>query len=440
MIPRPQHMPILRCPAFRRTTVRGRELFAAVLAAGLAASGAQAGSADGVLETYADIAHATYEDSLIRANALADAVDTLAADPNDANLGLAREAWINARVPYQQSEAYRFGNPMVDDWEGLVNAWPLDEGLIDYVHMSYGDSSDVNMFYAANVIANTSLKIGGAEVDASVIDADLLASLHEIDGVEANVSRGYHAIEFLLWGQDLNGTGAGAGSRPASDFDTANCTNGNCARRAAYLSAAADLLISDLEDAVAMWADDGDARAHVTGNGDKSGLAVMLTGLGSLSYGELAGERMQLGLLVHDPEEEHDCFSDNTHWSHFYDILGMQNVYLGNYTRIDGSLVSGPSLSGLMQDIAPDVDAAMRRALQNSLARATAMVTVAEAGKSYDQMLAEGDSHGNRIIQDVIDALKIQTQRIEMVVAALGINSLELEGSDSLDDPDAVFE
>ncbi len=54
-----------------------------------------------------------------------------------------------------------------------------------------------------------------------------------------------------------------------------------------------------------------------------------MTGLGSLSYGELAGERIKLGLMIHDPEEEHDCFSDNTHASHFFDALGIRNVYLG---------------------------------------------------------------------------------------------------------------
>ena len=60
-----------------------------------------------------------------------------------------------------------------------------------------------------------------------------------------------------------------------------------------------------------------------------------MTGLGSLSYGELAGERMKLGLMIHDPEEEHDCFSDNTHASHFFDALGIRNVYLGTYRRVD---------------------------------------------------------------------------------------------------------
>ncbi|MBC6438876.1 MAG: peptidase [Rhodospirillales bacterium] len=419
--------------------MRLRVLAAAAVAAGFHTTTAQAGDVGDVLATYTDIAHAAYEDSLIRARELDVAIDTLIAAPTDANMARAREAWVHARVPYQQTEAYRFGNAMVDDWEGLVNAWPLDEGLIDYVDGGYGDSSDANMFHAANVIANPTLQIGGVEVDASTIDADLLDSLHEIDGVEANVSRGYHAIEFLLWGQDLNGTDAGAGNRAATDYDTRNCTNGNCDRRAAYLKAASDLLVSDLEDAVAMWANDGDARANVMDAGDEGGLAIILTGMGSLSYGELAGERMQLGLLLHDPEEEHDCFSDNTHWSHYYDIVSIQNVYLGTYTRIDGSVVSGTGVSDLVAEADAEVDAAMRGALNRSLARAMSMVTVAEAGKSYDQMLAEGDEHGNRVIRDVIDALKEQTTQIEVVVATLGLGSLDVEGSDSLDDPNAVF-
>jgi len=405
----------------------------------LAASPALA-DASAVLETYADIAQATYEDSLEAARNLDEAARALVAEPTEAHLAAARQAWREARVPYQQSEAYRFGNPAVDDWEGLVNAWPLDEGLIDYVDNGYGASSDENAFYAANVIAHSELRIGGTAIDASTIDAALLESLHEVDGVESNVSRGYHAIEFLLWGQDLNGTGAGAGTRPATDFDTADCTGGNCDRRGAYLTAATALLVADLEDAVAMWSEDGAARADVMDGTPEEGLAMMLTGLGSLSYGELAGERMQLGLMLHDPEEEHDCFSDNTVWSHYYDLVGMQNVWRGRYVRIDGSLVEGESLAGLVEAADPAVAAALDAALNDTEDAMLVMVRTAEAGKRYDQMLAEGDEAGNRILQDVIDALRAQTTVIEQVVATLGLGALEIEGSDSLDDPDAVFQ
>ena len=232
-----------------------------------------------VLDTYADIAHAMYEDALITAETLQSAVAQLVASPSRATLLRARAAWIAARQPYQQTEGYRFGNAAVDDWEGKVNAWPLDEGLIDYVDTSYGKDSKDNPFYTANVIANPSLRLGGKTIDASKITPELISgTLHEVDGVEANVASGYHAIEFLLWGQDLNGTGPGAGNRPHTDFDTKNCTHGNCDRRAQYLTAATELLISDLKDMVGQWAPGGAARAAVTADKAK-GIGTIIKGL-----------------------------------------------------------------------------------------------------------------------------------------------------------------
>jgi putative iron-regulated protein len=258
----------------------------------------------------------------------------LLAAPSAASQQAAKDAWKAARVPYQQTEAFRFGNPIVDDWEGRVNSWPLDEGLIDYVAPSYGTGSPENRYYVANVIANPKLTVGGKTLDASRIDAHLLRSLQEIDDVEVNVATGYHAIEFLLWGQDLHGIGPGAGERPWTDYAQGDqCTHGHCDRRAAYLRAATDLLVSDLEGMVGNWTADGAARAAVMADAPKHGLTSIVLGLGSLSYGELAGERMKLGLMLHDPEEEHDCFSDNTHNSHFYDAKGIRNVYLGHYVR-----------------------------------------------------------------------------------------------------------
>ena len=303
-----------------------------------------------MIATYADIALAKYEDSLTTAKMLDQAVDALIAKPSAETLNAARAAWKAARPPYQQTEVYRFGNAIVDDWEGRVNAWPLDEGLIDYVDASYGTESDENTLYTANVIANPSIEINGEKVDASKITPELLSgTLQEAGDIEANVATGYHAIEFLLWGQDLNGTGPGAGKRPHTDFDTANCTGGNCDRRAQYLAAASDLLVADLEEMVANWKADGAARKGLIDGDPKAGLSTILTGMGSLSYGELAGERMKLGLLLHDPEEEHDCFSDNTYISHLNDAIGIRDAYHGRYKRVDGSVVEGPSLSSLVE-------------------------------------------------------------------------------------------
>ena len=393
-----------------------------------------------VLETYADIAHAKYDDSLQAARKLGASVAALIDQPSAETLFAARSAWIAARVPYQQTEVYRFGNTIVDDWEGKVNGWPLDEGLIDYVDASYGGATDENELAALNVIATPNFDLSGQPVDASVITPELLSeTLHEADGVEANVATGYHAIEFLLWGQDLNGHTPGAGNRPWTDYAQGDsCTGGNCDRRAQYLKAATDLLIDDLDWMAAQWQDGGAARLALTRD-TNAGISAILTGMGSLSYGEQAGERMRLGLMLNDPEEEHDCFSDNTHNSHYYDGLGIQNVYLGSYFRIDGTLISGPSLSDLVSATDPRLDAEMKTKLADTMQALGHIKTAAEAGFAYDQMLERGNAGGKALIMGGVNGLIDQTKTIERIVTALDLDQIAFEGSDSLDTPNAVF-
>ena len=424
-----------------RQSILGSVCASALIGAALfGAAPAQAADVAQVIETYSDIAHAKYEDALNTAVALEAAIDTLIATPTDANLQAARQAWLASRPSYQETEGYRFGNPIVDDWEGKVNAWPLDEGLIDYVDASYGAESDENPLYTANVIANPKLSVGGEEIDATEITKELLADkLHESGDSEANVATGYHAIEFLLWGQDLNGTGPGAGNRPASDYDQANCSNGHCDRRAAYLKTAASLMVDDLKEMVANWTAEGAARKALRDAGGNQALVMMFGGLGSLSYGELAGERMKLGLILHDPEEEHDCFSDNTHNSHYYDQVGMIAIYLGSYARTDGSVVKGASLSELVAAASPEADKGVKDAMANTEAKLKLIKDTADSGKmAYDQMIGDGNAEGNKMVQDAIDGLVAQTRAVEKAIEALKIGAVAIEGSDSLDNPSAV--
>ena len=394
-----------------------------------------------VIKTYADIALAEYEDALTTATALDTAVDALIAKPSQETLDAAKAAWKAARIPYQQTEVYRFGNAIVDDWEGKVNAWPLDEGLIDYVDKGYGTESDENTLYTANVIANKEIEIDGKKVDATKITPEFLSgTLQEAGDIEANVATGYHAIEFLLWGQDLNGTEAGSGNRPFTDYDKANCTGGNCDRRAEYLASASDLLVKDLEEMAANWKQGGPARKSLEEGDPKAGVSTILTGMGSLSYGELAGERMKLGLLLHDPEEEHDCFSDLTWLSHLNDAVGIRNVYKGSYTRIDGSTVSGPSLAALVKEADPALDTELSGKLDATVAKMEAIKARAEGGEAYDQQIGEGNVEGNATVQAAIDALVDQTKSIERAVSVLKLDAIAFEGSDSLDAPDKVFQ
>ena len=396
-------------------------------------------SKETISENYSNIAYAKYKDSLDLAEVMLSKINYFLESPSEKKYNDIKKSWLMARTIYQQTEVFRFGNPVVDDWEGKVNAWPLDEGLIDYVNINnyYPSENDFSNF---NVIANRKLKVEGTLVDASIIDFDLLEKqLHEIGGNEANVATGYHAIEFLLWGQDLNGTEKGSGNRPYTDFSLNNCTNKNCDRRRQYLIVAAELLVKDLQDMKRLWESDGMARKDLINDTDNNALKRILTGMGSLSYGELAGERMKLGLMLHDPEEEHDCFSDNTHNSHFFNVIGIQNIYLGKYKTLDNKVVEGKSLSNMVEAKNKKLDKKLKDSLQNTVLKMKKIVSSAEKGNTYDMLIGENNKSGNLLIQNAVDALVIQSRDIEKVAKLLEINDLVVEGSDSLDNPDAVF-
>ena len=391
-----------------------------------------------VLVNYSNIAEAKYKDALTLAKQMHNRIEEFMKDTNESNFKKVKDSWLLARTIYQQTEVFRFGNPIVDDWEGKVNAWPLDEGLIDYVDNTnyYPSENDFSNF---NVIANRKLKVEGELIDASVINANLLSSkLHEIGGNEANVAIGYHAIEFLLWGQDLNGTQKGSGNRAYTDFNLKDCTNNNCDRRREYLLAASQLLIKDLEYIQSVWSSEGQARLDLL-NDKENGIKRILIGMGSLSYGELAGERMKLGLMLHDPEEEHDCFSDNTHNSHYYNVVGIKNVFLGEYKTIDEKIISGPSISSLLSDADNALNKKTKKSINKTLKSMKKIVKSANRGNTYDMLIAEGNEKGNKLIQNAIDSLIKQSKNIELAAVTLNINNLQIERSDSLDNPEAVF-
>ena len=401
--------------------------------AAAAATAVDPAAAKAVVGHYAELAAAVFGDALSAAQNLQKAVDALLATPNEATLKAARQAWIAARAPYMQSEVFRFGNPVVDDWEGQLNAWPLDEGLIDYVATDYQHALG-NPGATANIIASPSIQVGEDKLDASTISDELLASLNELGGSEANVATGYHAIEFLLWGQDLNGSNPGAGNRPASDYLVGEgATGGHNERRREYLKAATALLVSDLQYMVGQWqagvADN--YRAKLEAEPADNGLRKMLFGMGSLSLGELAGERMKVALEANSTEDEQDCFSDNTHNSHFYDALGIRNVYLGEYKRIDGSLLGGPSLSGLVAKADAQADAALKADLDASQAALQKMVDSAEKdGVHFDQLIAADNTAGQQIVRGAIAALVKQTASIEQAAGKLGISDLNPDTAD----------
>ncbi len=407
---------------------------------------------DDVLRTNANIAYLAYGDSLVAALELRTALEELVNDPAEANLAAAKAAWLAAREPYGQTEVYRFRagpiDALLDDGslgedgdgpEGAINAWPLGESLIDYVANNVdGDpgpeipSSVAGI--AGNIIADTA---GFPTIDAEVIRANF-----ELGGDERNVSSGYHAIEFLLWGQDLNADGSGGGTRdatpgnrPVTDYGLTGdtCTSGTnpateetCARRGTYLLAAADLLIEDLTRVRDAWNPNGTDNhyANFVGGGDAS-LALILEGMGRMGFGELAGERMNIALLTNSQEDEHSCFSDNTHRDIYLNAKGIENAFMGDYTGINGDTHSGAGIDDLLTSEAmPDLANEMRAALEDTMAKVGVIDQLARAGTPFDNQIQMGINEPN--VSGAIRALSAQTEILEQVITGLNVTTGDL--------------
>lgn len=423
-------------------------------------SAADKAHTDRLAISYANMAHAAYKDSLETAKELQTAVETYVATPTQANLDAARAAYKTARQPYSQTEVFRFDEGFVtandkreigsvDSWEGQVNAWPLDEALIDYVNDSYqGEYNSKD-----NIINSDSITVGSIKQDTSTITPELLAEMNEIGGSEANVTTGYHAIEFMLWGQDVNGVAEGAGNRPVTDYATESgqCTSGEtvnddaniCERRGEFLKAAAQLLVDDLTAMEAEWqpASEDTLRSDLMARKYDNGLRQIMYQMGSLALGELASERMQVAFVTGSTEDEHECFSDLTHLSYANNARGIQNVFNGSYKTIAGKSVGGYGVKHYLVDTnnkdAADKLAADFKKVEN------AFDTIVEKGEKdgikVDQMIAtvgqaskegisaEEQNKRRGWIEAGINSLQELTSGIENAAKAVGIDNLDAD-------------
>lgn len=353
-----------------------------------------------VVKHYASLVYANYEDALSSAKTLQSAINAFLANPNAATQQAAQQAWRAAREFYGTTEAFRFyGGPIDDDNgpEGRLNAWPMDESFVDKVA---GNEQ-------AGLINDRSF----------IISKDAIAGQNERGG-EENIATGYHAIEFLLWGQDLSATGPG--NRDFNDFVDGKSANAD--RRRQYLSTLTELLIDDLNTLVKAWRPGSklNYRARFETEGNEA-LRKMFVAMGSLSRGELAGERLEVALNSQDQEDEHSCFSDNTHRDAVLNATGIENVWLGRYKRADGSLLQGPS----PRDLVAAKDAALAertsRQIANSVARANAIQAPFDR-----EIVGARDAAGRQRIQATVNSLVQQSKDLVAAANAVGITKLTL--------------
>ena len=360
---------------------------------------AQAVTGQAVLAQYGRIVHAGYEDALNGARAMQEAIRAFTAQPTQEGLVAARKAWLAARESYGQTEAFRFYGGPIDDEdgpEGRINAWPLDESYIDGVE---GDED-------AGFIND----VGFA------ITRENLAEQNERGG-EENVSTGWHAIEFLLWGQDQRDDGPG--DRSYRDFVDGGRAHAD--RRRQYLDVVTGLLVDDLGFLVESWAPGAQNYRAGFEKGGTESIRKIFVGLGSLSRGELAGERLEVALASQDQEDEHSCFSDNTHRDTVTNARGIQNAWLGRYRRADGSELKGAGL----RDLVAARDPAIARRTTEQIAASLAATEAIRA--PVDREINGGpDAPGRQRIRKAVDSLTRQSKDLVDAAAAVGITRLTL--------------
>ncbi|NWG87772.1 MAG: iron-regulated protein [Hydrogenophilaceae bacterium] len=353
-----------------------------------------------VLNNYAAIVHANYSDTLSAAKAMQAAIDAFLAKPSAETQQAAQQAWRAAREFYGQTEAFRFyGGPIDDDNgpEGRLNAWPMDEAYVDSVEGHAG----------AGLINDRSF----------AITKQAVAERNERGG-EENIATGWHAIEFLLWGQDKSETGPG--NRSFTDFVDGKAPNAD--RRRQYLKVITELLIDDLEYLVKAWRPGSklNYRARFVDGGQES-MRKIFVAMGSLSRGELAGERLEVALNSQDQEDEHSCFSDNTHRDAALNAQGIENVWLGRYRRADGSLMQGPS----PRDLVAARDAALAERTSAQIAASVAAANAIQA--PFDREIVGGkDAPGRQRIQKTVGSLVQQSKDLVAAANAVGITKLTL--------------
>lgn len=347
-----------------------------------------------VVKQYAELVSAGYQDSLASAKNVQSKIDAFLAQPSAESLKAAQAAWLDAREWYGQTEAFRFyGGPIDSETgpEGFINAWPLDEAYIDGVKGK-----------AKAGIINSKTPITEAK----------LRSLNERGG-EENIATGWHAIEFLLWGQDLSKDSAG--QRPFTDYTTAP----NAPRRAQYLKLVTQMLVDDLASVEKEWQPaQKNYRAQFEKGGQDS-IKKMFTGLGTLSRGELAGERIEVALDTQNQEDEHSCFADNTHRDIVGNAKGIQNVWEGRYVRRSGDVVEGASLKALVAQKNSEAAEAVSKDMATSVKAAEAIQAPFDR-----EIVGKKDAAGRKRVQAVVESLKNQTKSLVNAAKELGIKRL----------------
>lgn len=364
-------------------------------------------SRDAVVKNYTANLYRAYSDSVSDTEAFQEKIASFLDEPSDDSLAAARTSWLASREHYMLTEGARFYGGPIDgeidgapNYEGLVNSWPLDENRIDY-------STD------AEGVVDETVGIVNMPDELSEITAESLDELNGV-GADENITAGWHAVEFLLWGHAMKPVGPG--ERPYTDYVEGG--RANAARRSTYLKVAVDGIVTNLVGVRDAWKPTASYRVAFESKTDES-LANMFTGLAKFSKGELGSERIRAAYTSKERRDQHDCFSSETLTDYLRDAKGIQLMYLGDYGDNDG-----PGLDELVKAKDPALDADLKKKIQASIDAIEAIPAPFE-----DAIAGDDESPGRVAIQKALAALSAQGDTFGQAAAALGLSIM-------VDDPE----
>ena len=375
-----------------------------VASAALAASGvsapapAQSVGQVQVVENYTRLVLANYSNTYAAAQKLNSLAKGFVQEPTADELKLLREAWLIARASYVQTEAFRFYDGPIEVFpddvnipgpESRLDAWPIDASLIDSVK----DKPQGGLINSRKLISPVRLRSMNQEDD------------------ERHVFTGFHALEFLLWGEDLDK--AGPGKRDVKDFIGEELP---AKRRRAMLLTLTQMMVEDFQYLQAEWSYVKESKSTNYANRfvakPQDALTKIFTGLAVLSNFELAEVHLGNALTSKEADYEQDQFSDNTVKDLVGMAQGMKNVITGQYENI-----KGPSIADLIAQSDVELADALRKQTEQVLA---AMRAIPEP---FDQsvLASKPDSDGREKVRAAIKALNKESELLEQAAKKLGL-------------------
>lgn len=261
----------------------------------------------------------TYKELNDKATALKSAVSALTANASAANLQAARDAWVATRKPWEQSEGFLYGPVDSEGIDPSMDTWPVD-------------------VEAMNNVLNSS----------ATITAEVVASNDE--------ARGFHLIEFLLWGED-----------GAKTYDLLT------AREKEYLNAAATDLQNNTKKLYEGWiSSNGNFVDNFLNPGTQgaypSQTAVfeeivegLITIADEVANGKIEDPLNSAGSTPY-PELEESRFSNNSKLDFADNMRSIQNIYTGKFNS-----AGGKGLSELVAAENAALDTKVKKAISDAI-------------------------------------------------------------------------